>query len=41
MGRFKLGSTVVLAFAADKLSFLDDQKPGTVTRMGAPFATKN
>ena len=40
MGRFKLGSTVVLAFAADKLSFLDDQKPGTVTRMGTPFATK-
>ncbi|HBN89127.1 MULTISPECIES: archaetidylserine decarboxylase [Rheinheimera] len=38
MGRFKLGSTVVLAFAADKLSFLDDQKPGSVTRMGAPFA---
>ena len=38
MGRFKLGSTVVLAFAADKLSFLNDQKPGTVTRMGSPFA---
>lgn len=38
MGRFKLGSTVVLAFAADKLSFLNDQKPGKVTRMGSPFA---
>ena len=38
MGRFKLGSTVVLAFAADKLSFLNDQKPGTVTRMGSPYA---
>ncbi|MDP5191215.1 phosphatidylserine decarboxylase, partial [Rheinheimera baltica] len=40
MGRFKLGSTVVLAFAADKLSFLDDQQPGTLTRMGAPFAER-
>lgn len=38
MGRFKLGSTVVLAFAADKLQFLDGQQAGTVTRMGAPFA---
>mgnify|MGYP006187311207 CR=1 FL=1 len=38
MGRFKLGSTVVLAFPANKLQFLDDQQPGTVTRMGAPFA---
>ncbi|MDP2716404.1 archaetidylserine decarboxylase [Rheinheimera sp.] len=41
MGRFKLGSTVVLAFAADKLQFLADQQPGTVTRMGAPFAETN
>ena len=38
MGRFKLGSTVVLAFPANKLQFLADQQPGTVTRMGAPFA---
>uniref|UniRef100_UPI002FDA4A96 archaetidylserine decarboxylase n=1 Tax=Arsukibacterium sp. TaxID=1977258 RepID=UPI002FDA4A96 len=38
MGRFKLGSTVVLAFAADKIDFLDDQQAGAVTRMGAPFA---
>ncbi|MDX1676570.1 archaetidylserine decarboxylase [Arsukibacterium sp.] len=38
MGRFKLGSTVVLAFPAGKVAFLDDQQPGTVTRMGAPFA---
>jgi phosphatidylserine decarboxylase len=38
MGRFKLGSTVVLAFPADKVAFLADQQPGTVTRMGAPFA---
>jgi phosphatidylserine decarboxylase len=38
MGRFKLGSTVVLAFPAGKVDFLADQQPGTVTRMGAPFA---
>jgi phosphatidylserine decarboxylase len=38
MGRFKLGSTVVLAFPANKLQFLADQQPGTITRMGAPFA---
>jgi phosphatidylserine decarboxylase len=41
MGRFKLGSTVVLAFPANKLQFLADQQPGTVTRMGAPFAELN
>lgn len=41
MGRFKLGSTVVLAFPAGKVAFLDDQQPGTVTRMGAPFAEIN
>lgn len=40
MGRFKLGSTVVLAFAADKLQFLPELEAGTVTRMGAPFATR-
>ncbi|MAD74288.1 MAG: phosphatidylserine decarboxylase [Rheinheimera sp.] len=38
MGRFKLGSTVVLAFPEGKVDFLADQQPGTVTRMGAPFA---
>ncbi|MBV2130748.1 archaetidylserine decarboxylase [Arsukibacterium indicum] len=41
MGRFKLGSTVVLAFPAGKVEFLADQQPGTVTRMGAPFAEIN
>lgn len=41
MGRFKLGSTVILAFAADKVSFLAQYQPRSVTRMGAPFATKN
>ncbi|WP_445428585.1 archaetidylserine decarboxylase [Alishewanella sp. HL-SH05] len=38
MGRFKLGSTVILAFPAGKVAFLADQQPGTVTRMGTPFA---
>lgn len=37
MGRFKLGSTVILAFAPGKADFLPEQLPGTVTRMGAPF----
>ncbi|HAW94493.1 MULTISPECIES: archaetidylserine decarboxylase [unclassified Arsukibacterium] len=41
MGRFKLGSTVVLAFPEGKVDFLADQQPGTVTRMGAPFAEIN
>tara|TARA_R110000796_G_scaffold77231_1_gene172450 strand:+ start:4833 stop:5699 length:867 start_codon:yes stop_codon:yes gene_type:complete len=38
MGRFKLGSTVVLAWGDDKADILDDQLPETVTRLGAPFA---
>ncbi|SEA06370.1 archaetidylserine decarboxylase [Alkalimonas amylolytica] len=38
MGRFKLGSTVVLAFAPEQLEFLTEQQPGSITRMGAPFA---
>lgn len=38
MGRFKLGSTVVLAFPANMVDYLPEQQPGTVTRMGAPFA---
>nr|WP_211200953.1 MULTISPECIES: archaetidylserine decarboxylase [unclassified Pseudoalteromonas] len=38
MGRFKLGSTVILAWGANKAEFLDDQNPETVTRMGTPFA---
>ncbi|WP_029215896.1 archaetidylserine decarboxylase, partial [Pseudoalteromonas maricaloris] len=37
MGRFKLGSTVILAWGANKAEFLDDQNPETVTRMGTPF----
>lgn len=39
MGRFKLGSTVVLAWGADKADILDDQLPETVTRLGTAFAT--
>ena len=39
MGRFKLGSTVVMLFAKDALEeFADDVKPKAVTRMGQPFA---
>jgi phosphatidylserine decarboxylase len=40
MGRFKLGSTVILAFAPDQIAFNDQQYPGAVTRMGEAFATK-
>ncbi|WP_440054299.1 archaetidylserine decarboxylase [Pseudoalteromonas sp. T1lg65] len=40
MGRFKLGSTVILAWGAEQADFLADQQPETVTRMGTPFATK-
>lgn len=39
MGRFKLGSTVILAFPHGSIDFLADQQPGTVTRMGTAFAT--
>ncbi|ATD08800.1 archaetidylserine decarboxylase [Pseudoalteromonas piscicida] len=38
MGRFKLGSTVILAWGANKAEFLDGQNPETVTRMGTSFA---
>jgi phosphatidylserine decarboxylase len=38
MGRFKLGSTVVLAWGDDKADILDDQLPETVTRLGTAFA---
>ncbi|KZN63019.1 archaetidylserine decarboxylase [Pseudoalteromonas luteoviolacea] len=41
MGRFKLGSTVILSWGADTAEFLADQQPETVTRMGTPFATIN
>lgn len=39
MGRFKLGSTVVMLFAKDAIDdFVDDVVPEAVTRMGQPFA---
>lgn len=39
MGRFKLGSTVVMLFAKDALDeFADGVNPKAVTRMGQPFA---
>jgi phosphatidylserine decarboxylase len=39
MGRFKLGSTVIVTWGENKAEFLDDQNPETVTRMGTSFAT--
>lgn len=39
MGRFKLGSTVVLTFAKDTVEFLPTNYPGAVTRMGTAFAS--
>ena len=41
MGRFKLGSTVILAWGANQAEFLSDQHPETVTRMVTPFAKIN
>lgn len=41
MGRFKLGSTVILAWGANQAEFLSEQLPETVTRMGTPFAKIN
>lgn len=39
MGRFKLGSTVILLFAKDALQAFDPKvKPGAITRMGQAFA---
>ena len=39
MGRFKLGSTVVMLFAKDALDeFADGVEPRSVTRMGQAFA---
>jgi phosphatidylserine decarboxylase len=38
MGRFKLGSTVIVTWGKNKAEFLDDQNPETVTRMGTAFA---
>ncbi|MBR9727678.1 archaetidylserine decarboxylase [Shewanella intestini] len=39
MGRFKLGSTVVMLWGKDAISsFVDDATPGETTRMGQPFA---
>lgn len=38
MGRFKLGSTIVALFPKDTLSFAQELAPGSVTRLGQPFA---
>ncbi len=39
MGRFKLGSTIVVCFEKDAIDFAD-LAPGQVTRLGTPFAYK-
>ena len=39
MGRFKLGSTVILVWPQNVAEFLATEVPGTVTRLGQPFAT--
>ncbi|MDD8059777.1 MULTISPECIES: archaetidylserine decarboxylase [Shewanella] len=42
MGRFKLGSTVVMLFAQDAIeTFADGVEPGETTRMGQAFAKLN
>lgn len=38
MGRFKLGSTVILLFGKDMIDWLDDYQAGTGTRLGESLA---
>ncbi len=38
MGRFKLGSTVILAWPKDVAEFLETEIPEKITRLGQPFA---
>ncbi|MGM0480361.1 MAG: archaetidylserine decarboxylase [Pseudomonadota bacterium] len=40
MGHFKLGSTVILAFAKDAIEFESDLEPRSITRMGEVLATQ-
>ncbi len=40
MGRFKLGSTVVMLFAKDAIEFEQSLAPTVATVMGTHFATK-
>ncbi|WP_341502103.1 archaetidylserine decarboxylase [Gallaecimonas sp. GXIMD4217] len=40
MGRFKLGSTVVMLFGEDAVEFADNLAPGVTTRMGELFCRK-
>ena len=39
MGRFKLGSTVVSAFAPNMIDFTESAGPETVTRLGELYGT--
>ncbi|WP_417355627.1 archaetidylserine decarboxylase [Gallaecimonas pentaromativorans] len=40
MGRFKLGSTVVLLFGEQAVAFAEELAPGVTTRLGGAFASK-
>ena len=39
LGRFKLGSTIVVCFEKDMINF-EDLTPGLVTRLGKPMAVR-
>nr|WP_224746071.1 archaetidylserine decarboxylase [Neiella litorisoli] len=39
MGRFKLGSTVIMLFGKDAINFVDSMAAEATTRMGEPMAT--
>lgn len=41
MGRFKLGSTVVLLFAKDKINWNEEYRPGSPTVMGSKMGTSS
>lgn len=41
MGRFKLGSTVILLFGDDCMEWLDSYRPGSTTRLGEAFGSLN
>ena len=40
MGRFNMGSTVILLFAANRIRWEGNYGPGSAVRMGCKLATK-